>query len=109
MFLIGLLTAIWARLNLGKNWGTPMSQKQDPELVTSGPYNYIRHPIYSGILLASLGTAIASTVYLFIIFIIIAVYFIFSAVTEERLMTKEFPKVYPDYKARTKMLIPFIF
>jgi protein-S-isoprenylcysteine O-methyltransferase Ste14 len=109
VFIIGLLTAVWARLCLGKNWGMPMSQKQSPELVTSGPYNYIRHPIYTGILLGMFGTAVATSMYLMVIFVIFAIYFIYSAVTEEKLMTKEFPKVYPAYKARTKMLIPFIF
>ncbi|HZC30063.1 MAG TPA: methyltransferase, partial [Gaiellaceae bacterium] len=48
LFAAGLLFAIWARLHLGRNWGTPMTRKDDPELVTSGPYHLVRHPIYSG-------------------------------------------------------------
>jgi protein-S-isoprenylcysteine O-methyltransferase Ste14 len=60
VFLLGLALAVWARLYLGRNWGMPMSQKVDPGLVTAGPYRYIRHPIYSGIILAMIGTAIAS-------------------------------------------------
>ena len=60
IFLLGLALAIWARAYLGRNWGMPMSQKVDPGLVTAGPYRYIRHPIYSGIILAMIGTAIAS-------------------------------------------------
>jgi protein-S-isoprenylcysteine O-methyltransferase Ste14 len=40
--------AIWARVHIGRNWGTPMTQKDEPELVTSGPYHLVRHPIYSG-------------------------------------------------------------
>jgi hypothetical protein len=51
--------AIWARVHIGRNWGTPMTQKDQPELVTSGPYHLVRHPIYSGILVASVGTAVA--------------------------------------------------
>jgi protein-S-isoprenylcysteine O-methyltransferase Ste14 len=108
LFLLGLGLAIWARLYLGKNWGMPMSEKQDPELVTSGPYHYIRHPIYSGILLAFLGSAIASSIFWLTIFAITGIYFIYSAVIEERLMIKQFPKVYPGYKKKTKMLLPFI-
>src|ERR1700691_3953563 len=58
-FALGLGFAIWARVHIGRNWGTPMSQKDDPELVTSGPYHLVRHPIYSGILVAGVGTAVA--------------------------------------------------
>src|ERR1039458_1072723 len=108
LFLLGLGLAIWGRLYLGKNWGMPMSEKQDPELVTSGPYSYIRHPIYSGILAALLGSAIASSIFWLTIFAIAGIYFIYSSVIEERLMLKQFPKVYPSYKKKTKMLLPFI-
>ncbi len=45
VFLLGLALAIWARVYLGRNWGMPMSQKADPELVTTGPYRSVRHPI----------------------------------------------------------------
>lgn len=57
LFALGLGFAIWARMHIGRNWGTPMSQKDGAELVTSGPYHLVRHPIYSGILLAGIGTA----------------------------------------------------
>ena len=46
VFLLGLALAVWARVYIGRNWGMPMSQKVDPELVTSGPYRSVRHPIY---------------------------------------------------------------
>jgi len=104
----GLALAIWARLYLGRNWGMPMSRKDEPELVTSGPYRYVRHPIYSGILLAILGSALASNVYWLIGLVALTGYFIYSARTEERLMSSSFPAAYPDYRARTKMLIPFV-
>jgi protein-S-isoprenylcysteine O-methyltransferase Ste14 len=109
IFLLGLFTAVWARIYLGKNWGLPMTRKQDPELVTSGPYEYVRHPIYTGVLLMALGSFFDVNVYWLLVFIIAAIFFIYSALAEERLMIKQFPKVYPAYKARTKMLIPFIF
>jgi protein-S-isoprenylcysteine O-methyltransferase Ste14 len=108
IFLSGLLLAIWARLYLGKNWGMPMSQKQNPELVTSGPYHYIRHPIYSGILLAMLGSSLAGSLFWLTVFAITGIYFIYCALMEEKIMTEQFPKVYPTYKAKSKMLIPFI-
>lgn len=54
----GIAFAIWARIHLGKNWGMPMSLKEKPDLVTSGPYHFVRHPIYTGLLAAMLGTNI---------------------------------------------------
>jgi protein-S-isoprenylcysteine O-methyltransferase Ste14 len=109
LFFVGLGLAIWARLYLGRNWGMPMSQKDDPELVTSGPYGSIRHPIYSGILLAMVGTAIAVSVYWILAAVLFGGYFVYSAFTEERIMTGLFPDAYPEYKRSTKMLVPFIF
>lgn len=70
-----------------------------PELVTSGPYKLVRHPIYSGILTAGIGTAVA----------VYGTFFIYSAIAEERYMTGQFPDDYPAYKRSSKMLIPFIF
>src|SRR6202035_555424 len=57
--LAGLLFAIWARLYLGKNWSGLVQVKHDHELIRSGPYRFVRHPIYSGILLALVGTTVA--------------------------------------------------
>jgi protein-S-isoprenylcysteine O-methyltransferase Ste14 len=108
VFVIGLALAVWARVYLGRNWGMPMSQKADPELVTTGPYGSIRHPIYSGIILAMVGTAIAVSPYWLIAAAILGAYFLFSAVSEEHTMAKLFPAAYPPYKRATKMLIPYI-
>jgi protein-S-isoprenylcysteine O-methyltransferase Ste14 len=109
LFAMGLAFAIWARLHIGRNWGTPMSQKADPELVTSGPYRLVRHPIYTGILVAGIGTAVALS-WTWLIFVALAgVYFIYSATVEERYLAQEFPETYPVYRSSTKMLVPFIF
>ena len=108
LFFLGLALAIWARVYLGRNWGMPMSQKVDPELVTTGPYHSIRHPIYSGIILAMIGTAIAVSLYWLAAVILLGAYFLYSAVVEERSMARLFPDSYPEYKRSTKMLIPFI-
>jgi len=109
LFFAGLALAIWARVHIGANWGTPMTHKTDPDLITSGPYSVIRHPIYSGLILAMVGTAVAQSLYVLIAAIALAAYFVFSATREERYMTERFPEAYPDYKRSTKMLIPFIF
>jgi protein-S-isoprenylcysteine O-methyltransferase Ste14 len=108
LFAAGLALAIWARIYLGRNWGMPMTRKDEPELVTSGPYRFVRHPIYSGILLALLGTALTSDLYLLIVVALTGAYFIHAASVEERLMASAFPDAYASYKARSKMLIPFV-
>ena len=109
LFALGLSFAIWARVHIGRNWGTPMTRKDDPELVTSGPYHLVRHPIYTGILVAGAGTAVALS-WLWLAAVILAgVYFVYSATVEERYMTEQFPDEYPAYKGATKMLLPFVF
>ena len=109
LFAGGLAFAIWARLHIGRNWGSPMSQKSDPELVTSGPYRLVRHPIYSGILVATAGTAVALSWAWLIAVALAGVYFVYSATVEEGNLTEHFPDTYPAYKRSTKMLVPFIF
>ena len=106
--ILGLALAVWARVYLGGNWGMPMSQRADPELVTTGPYGMIRHPIYSGVILGMVGTAIAVSLYWLIAVAIVGAYFLISAVVEERTMAKLFPAAYPPYKRATRMLIPYI-
>lgn len=108
LFAAGLAFAIWARLHIGRNWGTPMTQKENPELVTSGPYRFVRHPIYSGILLAGVGTAIGLDWVWLVAVALAGTYFGYSATVEERYMTEHFPEAYPKYKGSTKMLVPFI-
>jgi protein-S-isoprenylcysteine O-methyltransferase Ste14 len=108
IFALGLGLAVWARIYIGRNWGMPMSEKDDPELVTTGPYRTIRHPIYTGIILGMVGTAIAASVYWLIAVVLLGGYFLYSAVMEERFMARQFPDTYPPYRARTKMLIPFV-
>jgi protein-S-isoprenylcysteine O-methyltransferase Ste14 len=109
LFALGLGFAVWARIHIGRNWGSPMSEKNEPELVTSGPYHLVRHPIYSGILVAGVGTAVALG-WLWLTAVVLAgIYFLYSATVEERYLTKQFPDDSPVYKRSTKMLVPFIF
>ena len=108
-FALGVGLAAWARTALGRNWGTPMTQKTDPELITSGPYRLVRHPIYSGILLAGSGTAVALSWPWLTAVALAGIYFLYSASVEERYMSERFPDDYPRYKRSTRMLVPFIF
>jgi len=109
LFAAGLLFAIWARIHIGRNWGTPMTQKEDPELVTSGPYLLVRHPIYSGILVAGIGTAVALSWFWLAAVGLAGIYFIYSATVEERYLAEQFPDSYAEYKRSTRMLVPFVF
>ncbi len=109
LFAAGLAGAIWARIYIGRNWGTPMSRKLEPELVDSGPYRYVRHPIYTGILLAGVGTAVALNWAWLVIVALTGAYFVYSAIVEERNLTEQLPDVYPAYQRSTRMLLPFVF
>jgi protein-S-isoprenylcysteine O-methyltransferase Ste14 len=104
----GIALAIWARVHLGRNWGMPMTQKFQPELVTSGPYRFVRHPIYTGLLIALVGTALATNLIGLMIAAILGGYFYYSASVEEKNLTAAFPAAYPAYRTKTKMLIPFL-
>ena len=109
LWVAGLGLAVWARVYIGRNWGTPMTRKDDPELITTGPYRLVRHPIYSGIILALIGTAVALNLYVFVYAALFGGYVIYSATQEERYLTERFPEAYPAYRRTSKMLIPFLF
>jgi protein-S-isoprenylcysteine O-methyltransferase Ste14 len=108
LFGWGLLFAVWARVHIGSNWGTPMTRKDEPELVTSGPYRLVRHPIYSGILVAGIGTSVALSWWWLVAFGLVAIYFLYAATVEERFLTEQFPDAFPAYRRSTRMLVPFV-
>jgi protein-S-isoprenylcysteine O-methyltransferase Ste14 len=108
VFASGLALAVWARIYLGRNWGMPMTQRAEPELVTSGPYRFVRHPIYSGLILGMVGTALATNLLGLIIAVVLVAYFYYSASVEEKNLIATFPAAYPAYRTATKMLIPFV-
>ena len=105
---LGIGLAIWARAYLGRNWGMPMSRKENPELVTTGPYAYVRHPIYTGMLIAMLGSAIGESPFWSLPLVLFGIYFVYSARNEEKLMIEQFPEQYRAYMKRTNMLVPFV-
>jgi protein-S-isoprenylcysteine O-methyltransferase Ste14 len=108
--LIGCLFAIWARLTLGANWSGRATVKADHELIVSGPYALARHPIYTGLLLAAAGTALARGEWRCILgIVLIALAFAIKIGQEEKLMTQTFPHAYPQYRQRVKALIPGVF
>ncbi|MBV8402874.1 MAG: isoprenylcysteine carboxylmethyltransferase family protein [Gammaproteobacteria bacterium] len=104
----GLAFAVWARVHLGRNWSGTVTIKQDHELIRSGPYGYVRHPIYTGLLTALLGTTIAAgTVQGVVGLVIIACALVRKSRIEEGFMRESFPAEYPRYSAEVPALIPF--
>lgn len=103
---VGLMVA--ARIHLGRNWGMPVSRKEDPELITTGPYAHVRHPIYGGIMLAMLGTTIGASAFWALPLVLFSVYFVYAARREETNMITQFPELYPAYMRRTRMLLPLV-
>jgi protein-S-isoprenylcysteine O-methyltransferase Ste14 len=107
MFLAcGMIWALYSLTYLGNRFSIVPEARG---LVTSGPYRLVRHPIYSGILLAGVGTAVALSWLWLIAIVLASVYFAYSATVEERYLTAQFPDAYPVYKRSTKMLVPFVF
>ena len=105
---LGAVLAFTARAAIGRNWGPPATRRPDTDLVTSGPYALVRHPIYSGILLLIVGTAVGLLPAWWLVAVAAGIYFIHSARAEERFMAERFPDSYRAYSARTRMLIPFL-
>ena len=105
----GLLFALWARATLGRNWSGIVTLKQDHELIERGPYALVRHPIYTGLLVMFLGTAIAlGRLGGFIGVALVFFSFWIKLRDEERLMLSQFSDAYGDYQRRVKRLVPFI-
>jgi protein-S-isoprenylcysteine O-methyltransferase Ste14 len=107
--VVGTVFAIWSRLTLGRNWSSVPQVKEQHELVVKGPYRIVRHPIYTGLILAVAGTGLAldKGIGLFMVVLIFASYGLKIRV-EERLMMETFPEEYPEYRRRVKALIPGI-
>jgi len=106
---IGLAFALWARVALGRNWSGVVTLKEGHELVEHGPYRFVRHPIYTGILTMFFATALAlghlsgfaATLLMFASFWI-------KLRDEETLMLRQFPDRYAAYRQRAKRIIPFV-
>jgi len=106
--LAGLIIALAGRVALGRNWNINPGLKADHELIERGPYAYVRHPMYTGLLLMLLGTVVWYGTWAgFIIFIACFFGTWFKLSQEEKMLTEHFGKNYTEYKARVKALIPF--
>ena len=108
--LAGGVVAIWARLTLGRNWSGSITYKEDHRLVERGPYRWVRHPIYTGLLLMVLGTALVrgNRAAVLGLLLFLATH-LWKLRREEALLRAHFPASFPAYRARTKALLPFVF
>jgi protein-S-isoprenylcysteine O-methyltransferase Ste14 len=105
----GLLFSIWARLHLGRNWSRSVTIKEDHELIVTGPYALVRHPIYTGLLTGFLGTAIAvAKLRGALAFVMIFLSLWAKLRLEERWMRDQFGASYQAYSGRVAALVPFL-
>jgi protein-S-isoprenylcysteine O-methyltransferase Ste14 len=109
MLALGLGFAVWARVHLGRNWSNTVTLKRDHDLVRGGPYRLARHPIYTGALVAVLGTAIARGEWRGLL----ASAIVFAALwrklgIEEKLLEEVFGDKYRSYRREVRALIPFV-
>ena len=104
---VGIGITLWSRLVLGTNWSGRVTLKEDHTLIRSGPYAYVRHPLYTGILIALVGTALVVGEWRTIpAFLIAVIGFSLKARREEALLRSEFKDSYEGYTHETRFLIP---
>jgi protein-S-isoprenylcysteine O-methyltransferase Ste14 len=104
---LGVGFAIWARYCIGRYWSSRVTLKEDHQLIQSGPYAYVRHPIYTGMLIAAAGTALVVGEWHCVIGVVIALTgFSRKAANEEALLASEFGDQYREYRERTGFLTP---
>ncbi len=107
--ILGLFVTIWARVTLAGNWSSDVTFKEGHELIKNGPYQFVRHPIYTGLLLMCIGTAIiGGRLPPWLGLPVITLGFWIKLKQEERLMMQYFPGQYPVYRKEVKALVPFI-
>ena len=107
VMVMGLAIAVWARVHLGTNWSGVVTLKEGHELIRTGPYRNIRHPIYTGILIGFLGSAIVNgQVRGLVAVAVIWASFYIKARREEKLLTQEFGPKFAEHKQHTGMFLP---
>jgi protein-S-isoprenylcysteine O-methyltransferase Ste14 len=110
MEALGLFLAIWSRRSLGRNWSGEISIKVEHELIRSGPYKMLRHPIYTGLLAMYVGTAIVAGEWLSLIGLAVAVYAYWRKIRlEEANLRIAFGANYDAYRHETWALLPGLY
>jgi len=104
---LGVAVAIWARNCLGQYWSARVTLKEDHRLIQSGPYAYIRHPIYTGMLVGATGTALVAGEWRGLLAVgVMLVAHSGKARREEAMLSAEFGAEYTEYRRRTGFLFP---
>jgi len=107
--IAGVAFAIWARVWIAGNWSSDVTLKRDHELIVDGPYAFVRHPIYTGILVALIGTALAVGEWRGALAVVLACGAFWRKLTiEEAVMRRQFGETYARYAARVPALVPFV-
>ena len=107
--ILGLAFAVWARIHLGRFWSGRVTLKEDHKLIRSGPYAFVRHPIYTGLLTAGSGTVLArGTLAALVGLALIGLAFWMKIRAEENLLTSHFGETYREYRRQVAALIPFL-
>lgn len=107
--VFGLWVTIWARWTLAGNWSSDVTFKQGHELIRTGPYRFVRHPIYTGLLVMCLGTAVEiGQMRCWLGLIVVFVGFWIKLSQEEQLLLRHFPDEYPLYRKQVKALVPWL-
>ncbi len=109
MTAAGIAFAVWARVHLGVNWSRSVTLRQNHELITSGPYRLVRHPIYTGLLFGLAGTVLAEGQPRALIALALIAWALWRKLRlEETWMCEQFGESYADYSRRTAALVPGI-
>ena len=107
MTYLGLPLTIWSRASLGRYWSSVVALKQDHKLIQSGPYRAIRHPLYSGLILAAFGMAVCVTTWTSLAgAAVLLTCFERRAQKEDALLAGEFGAEFEVYRQRTGRLLP---
>ena len=110
LVICGAGLSIWARLILGENWSNFPSLKQDHALIVTGPYRLVRHPIYTGLLIALLGSALQyGLVRSFLAVLTCAISVYLKVSVEEEFMVQRFGDAYLRYRRNVNAVLPFLF
>jgi protein-S-isoprenylcysteine O-methyltransferase Ste14 len=106
--VVGLAFAIWARVTVGRHWALPIAERDESDLVVTGPFAYVRHPIYTGVIAMLAGSALnVPGAYAEVLTAILSL--LVLARKDDRDMSRQLPAVYPAYMQRTKRFVPFVF
>lgn len=109
VLLAGFAFACWARHHLGRYWSAAVTVKEGHALIQSGPYSFVRHPIYTGFIMGMAGTAIALAETRGILAVVVlTVAYLRKIRIEEKWLIERFGQTYLDYKKNVKALIPFV-